>query len=148
MSTRYRANGPRFVDETIDGEALIMDMLKGSYYSCEWASAYAWNALAAGTSVPETAALLAARYGVDSEHAERDLDGFVEQLVRDELLVERAEPDAEQLDGNAFDPIALDALVPPGEYTALTVEKFTDLADVILLDPVHDVTDAGWPHRA
>jgi hypothetical protein len=143
MSPRYRANGPRFVDETIDGEALIMDMLKGSYYSCEWASAYAWNALVAGASVSETAALVAVRYGVDADRVTHDLDAFVDALVRDEILVERTDAVA-----GPVDPTALDALVPPGEYATLTVEKFTDLADVILLDPVHDVTDAGWPHRA
>ena len=29
----------------------------------------------------------------------------------------------------------------------LSVDAFTDLADLILLDPVHDVSDAGWPHK-
>ena len=33
MATRYRANAPRFVDETVDGEALIIDMVKGTYFS-------------------------------------------------------------------------------------------------------------------
>ena len=39
----------------------------------------------------------------------------------------------------------------PGEglaYETPVVEAFTDMADVILLDPVHDVdATAGWPHR-
>ena len=143
MPTHYRANGPRFVDETIDGEALIMDMLKGSYYSCEGASAYAWNALTAGASASDVVELVAARYDVDATRVERDVGGFVAHLVDQELLVEAPDSPDEPLDRSA-----LDALVPSGDYGALTVEKFTDLADVILLDPVHDVTDAGWPHRA
>ena len=39
---RYRVNRPRIVDETIDGESLIMDMVTGSYYGCDGPSAFAW----------------------------------------------------------------------------------------------------------
>jgi hypothetical protein len=27
------------------------------------------------------------------------------------------------------------------------LHKFTDMQDLLLVDPVHDVGDAGWPHR-
>jgi hypothetical protein len=28
------------------------------------------------------------------------------------------------------------------------LEKHTDMQDLILIDPVHEVSAAGWPHRA
>jgi hypothetical protein len=28
------------------------------------------------------------------------------------------------------------------------LEKFTDMADLLLLDPIHEVGEAGWPQRA
>jgi hypothetical protein len=31
-------------------------------------------------------------------------------------------------------------------YQAPILEKFTDLATMLLLDPVHDVNEEGWPH--
>jgi hypothetical protein len=27
------------------------------------------------------------------------------------------------------------------------LEKFTDMHDLLLMDPIHEVSDAGWPHR-
>ena len=34
---------------------------------------------------------------------------------------------------------------PDGPFTAPVVEKYTDMAELILLDPVHDVSALGWP---
>jgi len=143
MATHYRPNRPRFVDETVDGEALIMDMVRGSYYSCVGASAYAWNALTAGVSTPELATMLASRYHIGEADARHDVDAFVRSLVGEEMLVETAD-----VSGDPQARAALDAMVPAGDYAPLGLERFTDLADLILLDPVHDVTEAGWPHTA
>lgn len=137
MSARYRSNEPRFVDETIDDEALIMDMVRGSYYSCVGASAAVWNALKAGASENEVAERLVAG-GVDSARAEADVAAFVAALLADELLVPST-------DAAPADPISFEW---PTEYEGLELERFTDLADLILLDPVHDVSEAGWPHPA
>jgi hypothetical protein len=143
MSSHYRVNAPRFVHETVDGEALIMDMVKGSYYSCAGASAYAWNALARGVSTAALAKLIEERYGVASSDAGRDIDGFIATLLSEEMLFEASEPMGEVPTGDE-----LASLVPSGDYAVLELERFTDLADLILLDPVHDVTEAGWPHPA
>jgi hypothetical protein len=141
MSARYRSNAPRFVDETVDGEALIMDMVKGSYYSCIGASAVAWNALKGGASVAEVSGSLVSTYGIAASDAARDVEQFVDALLSEEILVEATDATVPSPPGTEVG----DA-IPPGEYTALCLERYTDLADLILLDPVHDVTEAGWPN--
>ena len=53
-------------------------------------------------------------------------------------------------DGAAESPVDVATIgngAGPPEYQSLCFEKYTDLADLILLDPVHDVSDAGWPHE-
>jgi Coenzyme PQQ synthesis protein D (PqqD) len=141
MSARYRSNAPRFVDETVDGEALIMDMVKGSYYSCIGASAAAWNALKSGTSVAEVSESLVSTYGIAAGDATRDVEQFVDALLSEEMLVEVADATPQSTPGTE-----LGNATPHGGYSALCLERYTDLADLILLDPVHDVTEAGWPH--
>ena len=138
--TRYRANGPRFVDETVDGEALIMDMVKGAYYTCLGPAAIAWDALKRGFEPAEITAMLSSTYEVGPADVDRDLAGFVDELLREEMLVVRDDaspPDLRTpLDGDG---------APAGPYEAMSLDRYTDLADLILLDPVHDVSDAGWP---
>ena len=31
-------------------------------------------------------------------------------------------------------------------YGLPALERFTDMEDLLLLDPVHDVEEMGWPH--
>ncbi len=141
MPVRFRSNTPRFVDETLDGEALIMDMVKGSYFSCLGASAVAWNVLKSGASALEVSELLVSTYGIGLPEATRDVERFVDALLSEEMLVE--DPDAT---ARSTLPPEVGQSVPEGGYTALELERYTDLADLILLDPVHDVTEAGWPN--
>lgn len=137
--TQYRSNGPRFVDESVDGEALIMDMVTGTYYTCLGPATIAWEALKRGVEPGDVAAMIATRYEVDVAGVKRDLDAFVAELVQEEMLVVRnAEPE-----GGPIEP----APAPTGPYEPLRIERYTDLADLILLDPVQDVSGAGWPHE-
>ena len=140
--TRYRANTPRFVDETVDGEALIMDMVTGSYYTCLDASTVAWEALTSGLDAGQVATKLSSIYSVDPADAERDVQNFIADLLQEEMLTARdASSDASAFEAAGSNGTSL------GEYQPLRFEKYTDLADLILLDPVHDVSDAGWPHE-
>lgn len=142
MTTRYRANAPRFVDETLDGEVLIIDMVNGTYFSATGASAFVWSAVSAGATTADVAERLSAARGIEPERARRDVEELVEQLVGEELLVPR-DPSDPPVDIEAGG-IELADIV--GVDEGLAYERFTDLADLILLDPVHDVSAAGWPN--
>jgi hypothetical protein len=139
---RYRANTPQLVDETVDGEALIMDMVTGTYYSCAGPSATAWNGLKDGWEVDDVAATISSTYEVPETKARRDVRRFADELLQEGMLVERdgqAPPVGETV-------LGLRRAADEG-YGGLSIEKHTDLADLLLLDPVHDVTEAGWPHQ-
>lgn len=136
--TRHRSNAPRFVDETVDGEVLIMDMVKGTYYSGQGASTAAFNALKHGATTAEIAAAFANGSALPIDEMQAELDRFADELRREEILV------IESSNGNAG-PSTIGAA---GAFEPLQIERFDDLADLILLDPVHDVTEAGWPSEA
>lgn len=133
----YRRNGPRFVDESVDGEALIMDMVTGTYYTCLGPSTVAWDALKQGVEPEAVAASIASLYKAGAADVERDLADFIAELVREEMLVVD--------DGPPASPAPAGAGPAPGPYEALHLDRYTDLADLILLDPVQDVSGAAWP---
>ena len=41
--------------------------------------------------------------------------------------------------------LPLPALAAKKPYTAPAVQKYDDLEDLLLLDPIHEVDEAGWP---
>jgi hypothetical protein len=138
---QYRSNGPRFVDESVDGEALIMDMVTGTYYTCLGPATIAWDALKRGVEPGDVASMIATMYEADAAAVERDLDAFVAELVQEEMLVAR---DGAPASAPVEPP---PAPAPAGPYAPMRIERYTDLADLILLDPVQDVSGAGWPHE-
>jgi hypothetical protein len=128
----YQIRLPQVVHETVDGEVVAIDFTTGSYYSLRGPAEAAWGALASGEprSPEEIAEAVEERCGGPS-----DLDrvgSFLDRLVNEGLL-ERTGPATGSPD------------VDPGD---LDFEKFSDMEELILLDPVHDVSEAGWPTTA
>jgi hypothetical protein len=127
--------GPNVAHELIDGELVAINLDSGSYFSIRGSGAAIWNALLAGKSPGGIVEALQARFGEAGELA-KDVAAYVERLQAEGLVV-------------------LGAVAPGGAdewmaglsgYTAPEVEKFDDLADMFMLDPIHDVSAAGWPH--
>ena len=121
---RYEVNKPDVVDESVDGEALIVHLGTGAYYSARGAGDIAWQLLAKGATASE----IAARTGGDAAA----IAAFAGELLGEGLLRHRTrEPEQ---DG------AVGAITE-----APVLEKYTDMQELLLLDPIHDVEEAGWP---
>ena len=135
MEPAYRVCAPAVVSEVIDGEAIIMDLRSGHYFSTDGSGALVWQAIAGGAT---RAAILAwAEQAFDAEPARisGDLDAFTAQLVEHGLI------EAAQATEAALEPVAR------GAYRTPVLSVYTDMQDLLLLDPIHDVDEAGWPTR-
>lgn len=142
--TRYRLNTPHVVaeaieaDDPVQSEAIIVNLDSGTYYSITGAGILLWSAIVAGASLDELADAVAAASGESGEAAARAVAGFRDVLVENALIVERSDPPAS--------PAALDLSRGGAGLMAPKVAFYTDMQDLILLDPVHEVDDQGWPH--
>jgi Coenzyme PQQ synthesis protein D (PqqD) len=137
-----RVNSPHVIHETIDGEVIVINLASGNYYSVKGAGADVWDVIQAspGADRSTIAAVVAARFGRASEDVERDIAGFLEELEQEELVAVGENGTVASIaplsgPGNGAKPFA-----PP------SLEKYTDMQDLVLLDPVHEVDGAGWPH--
>lgn len=142
MSTErvYRAQPERVVHETIDGEAVIVDLDTGIYHSLTGAGAEIWTLLAAGWSVDLTAAAIAARWSADPGTVRSAVDQLATDLVEANLLEATVGADP------APDAEALPSSQPNGEFEMPELHTYSDMEYFLLLDPVHDVPAVGWPH--
>lgn len=137
-----RVNSPHVIHETIDGEVIVINLASGNYYSVKGAGADVWDVIQASPGADRTtiAAAVAARFGREREDVERDIAGFLQQLEQ-EQLVAAGENGAVASAAPASEPGAgAKTFEPP------SLEKYTDMQDLVLLDPVHEVDGAGWPH--
>lgn len=138
-AARFRLNSPQVIAETIEGEAVMVDLSTGSYYSVRDAGAAVWDAIAAGASVERIVSGLVEAFDVDPAAAAEQITAFVEELEREGLVVPADEAPSEP----ALD---LRARAGAGSFAGLALEKFTDMQDLVLIDPVHEVDERGWPH--
>lgn len=136
MAQRFRI-GPEIVHEAVDGEVIAIDLDSGSYYSLAGSGPAIWSLLAGGAGEEEICAGLTARFGA-AETIAADVAGFLAQLRENGLVV-----DADDGSG-AVPPLDDDGAA----YEPPRFERYTDMKDYFLLDPIHEVDTAGWPRPA
>jgi hypothetical protein len=129
MSPIYRINEPALSHELIDGEVVIIKFDTGNYYSLSGSAAAAWMRL----RQPAGPAELAALFVSPPDSAVAELAAFVAELAAEELVVPA--PAAEAASG----PSA------PVPYEKPVLNKYTDMQQLLLADPLHEVEEAGWP---
>jgi hypothetical protein len=138
-ATRYVVRSPAVVHETIDGEAVIINLESGAYFSAEGASATAWQTIAGGASAADLVAAVGERYQGGEAEIATAVAQFIAQLNQ-EGLIRPAEP----TDGAPVASPSPPAAAKPA-FTELSLRIFTDLQELLLLDPIHDVDEVGWP---
>ena len=126
------ADGVTF--ERLDEEILAIHLGSGLYYSMVGTAADCWDGLVAGITVEIIANTLGRL--AESEDAEGEVRSFVATLVEEKLVI----PDQGQRAGSP-------TWTPMSMYTPPILERFGDLQDLLLIDPIHDVSEQGWPRR-
>ena len=98
----------------------------------------------AGRDLGEEGAIvdrLARSYACERSELEPAVVRLVAELQREELIV-AADPDAAS---SAHDAAATGGAARA--FRAPVLQKFTDMQEMLLLDPIHDVDARGWPHQ-
>jgi hypothetical protein len=135
----WRANAPDVISETIDGETIILHLGNGFYFSAGGAGALVWRLLSQSVSVTDTVSHLSQAYDVSGEDVPGVVAEFTEQLAAEGLLVPAGA-------AGAIPQAVTESSAP---WVAPTLAKFTDMEDLLLLDPVHEVSpQQGWPYVA
>jgi len=125
---RLELNSGDVAAKEIDGEILIMNVANGMYYSLDGVSAVAWRLIAAGHSLDQVAVALAQTYGVDESSTLSDVTDLAVHLV-DEGLVRVS------TSGAYTDLPTIEASEEHASYTAPRLTAYSDMADLLALDP-------------
>lgn len=130
-SARHRLNAGTAAGKVIEGEAIVINVVTGRYYSLEDAGCVAWAHLAAGAPLGDTVAAVTARYDVSAERAHADVASLAERLVSEELLVAVAE----EAHAQPVDEAELPGAGSLRPYTTPELFTFTDMEELLAFDP-------------
>ena len=145
LTDRYEPAGEEIVSEEIDGEVIIVNLRNGNYYSLSQSATVIWAGIQEHATVERLQEHLQRRYTGETGSMGRDLAELIQALEAEQLIILRSASEA---------PAAVEA--PPADaaaagekeaYRPPQFERFTDMGDLLLLDPVHEAEEEkGWPH--
>lgn len=140
---RYRVNSPQVISETVGGETIIVNLASGHYFSLQATAVEVWNGLERGDAAESIVHELEHRYEAKDGEIEAAVKKLIEDFAGAELIVEDASGNGAGSGG--LPPQDVGERVP---FVAPSFATFTDMQDIILLDPVHEVDTQGWPHAS
>jgi hypothetical protein len=139
---RFRVNTPTVTHETIDGEAVIINLDSGNYYSLVDVGSFIWGLIETGASASEVQNRVLQSYQGDATDIDRGVQELLVQLQQENLIV--PVDAAEAFTQLNQEPSSNNNHEKPS-FNPPLLNKYSDMQELLLLDPIHDVDDAGWP---
>ena len=134
----YAINNGNVVFEKFDDEYVLINLENGNYFSIRLVAGVVWRLLTEGHSVTTVVTAIGQKFEVSSDQLQTDVETFVSQLLTEGLFVEGS--------ADSFSNSTLKVTEEISDYKAPMLEVYSDMQDLILLDPVHEVDDTGWPN--
>ena len=138
LDVAFRVNSPSVVAEIIDGEAMMMNLATGNYFSAADTGCLIWTWIEEGAGTRDITQRLAAMFDASEAALTTALDVFIADLLSNELIVKTENPSSDAAEP-AVPSSGRGAFMPP------VLSVYTDMRDLLLLDPIDDVDEVGWP---
>ncbi|MEO9210668.1 MAG: hypothetical protein ABI208_06195 [Ginsengibacter sp.] len=124
---------PRLAADIFDGEYIIANLDTGLYYSVQGLVVSLVSALPF-EDTDFTIQSLASAFPNNADEIEQELRAVVNELLEEEII---------KLD-NTAEKSTNSEVIPPAEYIPSCFNRYADMQDLLLLDPIHDVDEEGW----
>jgi hypothetical protein len=138
LSQQFSIRNQQVINETLDNETIIINLETGVYYSLNPMGTLIWKAINAKLSFGLISNQLMGKYPEAVE-----IEGIVEKYIAFlelEQLVEKIDFCETNLrDFEVILQSELSSYVPPA------IEKYEDMQEMLLADPIHEVEEDGWP---
>ncbi|HEY6599698.1 MAG TPA: PqqD family protein [Pseudomonadales bacterium] len=120
------ANEQQVAAKVMEGEAILINLTTGAYYSTPSTGGFIWSLVERRLSIGEMVCAVTEHYDVARPRAEADVLRLCEELCAEGLALALAGV------GRGVAPKAAGARLP---YEAPALEKYTDMAEMFALDP-------------
>ena len=138
LETKFEINPQKVISETLDGETIIINLETGTYYSMNETASLVWNDLQSGYSIQKIEEHMGVLFEIQDKNIKQSILDFIKILEADNLII-----GSEVIS----DVSVQNEAVHQKPYSVPAIEKYEDMQEMLLADPIHDVDVAGWPKR-
>jgi hypothetical protein len=127
-TSRLRPNEAEVAAKVMDGEAIIINLSNGMYYSMDGVGGLIWGMIADGHSLEDIVSSVLESYDVSPDEARRDVGRVAAELVEERLVLvaDPASPSPPRPAANGRQKLP---------YAAPELQKYRDMGDLLALDP-------------
>ncbi|PZW36953.1 hypothetical protein C8P66_1515 [Humitalea rosea] len=129
LDTAFCPAGTGIIFRDFGDEMVVANLDTGIFFSLGGSAPAIWAALAEGHSARGIATAFGGDPGILAS-----IGGLLGQLRAEALLTPAASPAPAPAAG-----------VAPWAFVTPLLERFDDLQGLLLVDPIHEVSEAGWP---
>lgn len=129
-------NRPDIVSEKFEEEYILVSLKNGNYYSLRGTAADVWAVIEEGCTKKGLLDSYQNHFNLTGEEIGA-LEGFLKDLIEQDLVQTKEAPLKD------LNPLTISS---GSTYEVPVVESYSDMQDLLLLDPIHDVDEeTGWP---
>ena len=128
LTQHLKPNSEEVAAKVMDGEAILINLSNGIYYSMDKVGAVVWELVERNCSPEEMVAFITSRYEVETKQAQGDVERLLKEL-EDEKLILEADGVA---DGDREQPRQVDT---KETYEQPQLNIYRDMGDLLALDP-------------
>ena len=143
QNERFKINAAKIVYDSIDGEVIMINFDTGNYYSLNSVGKDIWSCIERNLNLSAIVGEISAKYMADEKNILEDIYKFLTDLKLEELILLNTD------DKNSFAKAEEKPSPDKGneklKYEKPGLQKYTDMKEMLLLDPIHEVDETGWP---
>ncbi len=146
MKNKFRYAGSHVVHEDFGDEEVIINLKSGVYYSLSDVGRFLWKEISKEPTFEDLFACTLVSYDGNGSDIKNAVLRFFNELKNEELIAEFAD---EHSTGKSV-PGCREEGRPENDkkpFEAPSLMKYTDQQEMLLLDPIHEVDDLGWPQK-
>ena len=124
--------------QKFEDEVVVLDTKSGLYFSLQGSAAVIWSLVEARASREAILTSLAEKYDCKPETIVAAVDYCLTEFTAKGLIRETpSNGGAQSLPTSSLVKLA---------FAEPLIDEFNDMQGLLLLDPIHDVSEEGWPH--
>lgn len=123
--------------KVIDGEAILINLSNGTYYSMDKVGGFIWELIKRNYSLSEIVETITEHYDVSAETAKTDVETLAMELLEEEIVrIGKWERRDEEL---------MESSSPKLTYETPKLNTYRDMNDLLALDPpMPNLEDIPW----
>ncbi len=136
---RYKPNDAEVASKVMDGEAILINLSSGTYYSMDKTASFIWSLISLEYDSEEIINKVNEIYSVNKDDIKKDIESLIDNLLNEKIIISS---DAASRSGD-FNELPENTV-----YEKPELKIYNDMKDLLALDPpMPRLDDIPWQNN-